>query len=119
MVVYIVIAVVLIIYLVLVGLLGSFFPVESHKWIFRILFWIFGLVGAGVFVWIYAKRQRKRKRAEGALSVEDIDMLARYAEARLASGRMARDPKLAKRPALLVIGEPCSTKTSTVVHSGA
>jgi type VI secretion system protein ImpL len=119
MVVYIVIAVILLVYLVLVALLGSFFPVESHKWIFRVVFWIFGLVGAGVFVWIYAKRQRKRKRREGELSVEDIDLLARDAEARLASGRMARDPKLANLRALLVAGEPGATKTSTVVHSGA
>jgi type VI secretion system protein ImpL len=119
MVVYIVIGVILLIYLVLVGLLGSFFPVESHKWIFRVVFWIFGLVGAGVFVWIHAKRQRRRKKREGELSVEDIDLLARDAEARIAAGRMARDPKLAHLPALLVVGEAGASKTSTVVHCGA
>jgi len=119
MVVYIVIGVILLIYLVLVGLLGSFFPVESHKWIFRVVFWIFGLAGAGVFVWIQVKRQRRLKRREGELAVEDIDLLARDAEARIASGRMARDPKLAHLRVLLVAGEPGSSKTSTVMHCGA
>jgi type VI secretion system protein ImpL len=119
MVVYIVIGVILLIYLVLVTLLGGFFPDDTTKWIFRVVFWIFGLVGAGVFVWIHVKRRRRLKKRDGELSVEDIDLLARDAEARIASGRMARDPKIAHLPVLLVAGEPGTTKTSTIVHCGA
>jgi type VI secretion system protein ImpL len=119
MVAYIVIGVILLVYLILVWLLGNFFPVESHKWIFRGVFWIFGIIGAGVFVWMHAKRQRRLKRREGELSVEDVDLLARDAEARIAAGRMARDPKLAHLPVLIVGGEPGTSKTSTVVHCGA
>ena len=119
MVVYIVIGVILLIYLVLVGLLGSFFPVESHKWIFRVVFWIFGLVGAGVFVWIHAKRQRRRKKREGELSRRRH----RSAGARRRSAhRLGADgsrPQTGPPAALLVIGESGTTKTSTVVHCGA
>ena len=49
MVVYLVIAAILLIYLILVYLLGAFFPSSTHQWVFRIVFWILGLIGAGVF----------------------------------------------------------------------
>jgi type VI secretion system protein ImpL len=49
---------------------------------------------------------------------DEIDSLVRDAEGRLASSNLAQGARLSNLPVVFVIGEPGSTKTSTLLHSG-
>jgi type VI secretion system protein ImpL len=88
---------------------------------------VIGIIAAAVAVWIMSKGNKKAKGAVGgAVGVEaeveevtDIDELLDEAEARLAVAQQEKDSKLGKLPAILLIGERGSAKTTVMVQSGA
>ncbi|MFB3829119.1 MAG: ImcF-related family protein [Bryobacteraceae bacterium] len=92
-----------------------------QAWYFRISMWVLGILALATMLW-YRWKTRKERQAEAAAgagepgSDDEIDVLVRDAEARLASA--GQGAKLGSLPAVFVIGGAGSTKTSTVVHSG-
>jgi type VI secretion system protein ImpL len=87
-------------------------------WFVRGLLWMVGLSGGGLFLW-WRKRRRKTTAEPGADAGagggDEIDLLIRDAEARLAGSNLG---KLANLPVFLVLGPPGAAKTNTVLHSG-
>ncbi len=121
--VYLVTAAVLIAYLV-----GAWFvPPALHLqgrdvWLLRIGLAVIGVAGAGAYLWFYRKQQgdlpSDASDGAGGPGHEEIDGLIREAEARLAAARVEGGAKLNNLPAIFLIGQPSSTKTSTIIHSG-
>ena len=120
MVVYLVTGAVLVVYLVLVWFLGTWLNLRgADLWIFRGVLAVLGLVGAGVSLWFY---YRNKKAAEGMGEpargpAQDVDLVIHDAVRRLRSSSQA-GASLSKSPVIILIGEPGSTKTTTIVNSG-
>jgi len=120
--VYLVTSLVLLVYLLLVWFSGSMLHLQgSNLWIWRIGLSVIGAAAAGLFLW-FKYKERKRRAAETPESAgqahEEIDALIRAAEAKLAAARIEGGAKLGNLPAIFLIGEMGSTKTSTLIHSG-
>ncbi|MBI4877912.1 MAG: hypothetical protein HY822_25045 [Acidobacteria bacterium] len=88
-----------------------------------------GLTSYAIFYWWIQKRQAAKDQAASgaapaagaagaAAGTDDVDLLVRDAEAKLAASRLAAEAKIPLLPVILVMGEPGSTKTTAVVHSG-
>ncbi|MGA9623225.1 MAG: hypothetical protein WBQ65_02050, partial [Bryobacteraceae bacterium] len=111
-------------YLVLAWLAGSALHLDTSR--FYLLFAILAVLGIGgavVFIWLWSKVRPQSAGAAGATGVpsgpdDEIDSLVRDAEGRLASSNLAQGAKLSNLPVVFVIGEPGSTKTSTLLNSG-
>ena len=122
--IYLVTGLALLVYLVVVWFLGSLalHLQGSNLWIWRIGLSVIGMAAAGVFLWF----KRKERRAAGGEASgdaagqahEEIDALIRDAEAKLAGARIEGGAKLGNLPAIFLIGDAGSTKTSTMLHSG-
>ena len=114
----------LLVYLVFVWFLGNLLHLHgSSLWILRIGLSVIGIAAAGVFLWFKRKEERKAAAEAGGAEAagpahEEIDTLIRDAEAKLAAARIAGGAKLGNLPAIFLIGEAGSTKTSTMMHSG-
>ena len=121
--IYLVTGLVLLVYLVVVWLLGGALHLQgSNLWVWRIGLSVIGIAAAGVFLWF---KHKERKRAQGEASGEatgqaheEIDALIRAAEAKLAAARIDGGAKLGNLPAILLMGDAGSTKTSIMIHSG-
>jgi type VI secretion system protein ImpL len=92
-------------------------------WVFRGALWLIGIVAAAVVMWFFWDKDKKEKSAAAASEEapsggEDIAVLLRDAERKLSSAQLAKGAKIGNLPAVLLIGETSSTKTSTMVHSG-
>jgi type VI secretion system protein ImpL len=80
--------------------------------------------GYGLLYWLRSRREQRkaaeaqRGQAEGAGGEQEIDVLVRDAETRLAASLLGKEAKLAHLPAFFLVGETGSAKTSTFVHSG-
>ena len=114
---------ILIVYLVLVWFLGSWLHLhDSDLWILRGGLWLIGLVAAGTFLWYY----RSKKAAQAASGTEpeeqsgpaDIDLLVHEAVRRLKGSTLGRGASLGTLPLVFLLGEPGSTKTTTILQSG-
>ena len=110
-------------YLVLAWLAGSALHLDTSR--FYLLFGILAALGIGgalVFIWFWSKVRPQSGGGAGAPGAagpdDEIDSLVRDAEARLASSNLAQGAKLGNLPVVFVIGEPGSTKTSTLLNSG-
>ena len=108
-------------YLALAWLAGSALHLDTSR--FYLLFSILAVLGIGgavVFIWFWSKLRRGSGGGGGAPSGPDdeIDSLVRDAEGRLAASNLAQGAKLSNLPVVFVIGEPGSTKTSTLLNSG-
>src|SRR5689334_18646017 len=91
-------------------------PAGTKRWVLIGVLWLLGLIAAAVVVWFLSRREKQTAEADtGAPESGEIDALVREAEGKLAA---ARSGKIGSLPAIFLIGEPGSTKTSTVVHSG-
>src|SRR5580765_3704529 len=121
MVVYLVTAAVLVVYLVLVWFLGTWLNLQgSDLWVLRGILSALGLIGAGVFVWFH---HRNKKASEGLSdsargSAQDIDLVVHDAVRRLRSSSQGAGASLTKLPVIILLGEPGSIKTTTIVNSG-
>jgi len=122
MVVYWVTGGILLVYLVLVWFIGTWWHLHgSDLWILRGGLWLIGLVGAGSFVWFYRKSKEAQAPAETG-SVEqsgsaDIDLIVHEAVRRLKSSTLGRGTNLGNLPLVFLLGESGSTKTTTIIHS--
>jgi type VI secretion system protein ImpL len=81
---------------------------------------VLALIGLVVLLVV---RQKKAKAAAAADSAEpvgsdEISMLIRGAEAKLAAAKIENGARVGNLPALLLVGEQGSTKTSVMLHSG-
>ena len=121
--IYLATGLVLLVYLVLVWLSGGMLHLQgSNLWIWRIGLSIIGIAGAGVFLW-FKRKEQKRLMGDASGDAagqahEEIDALIRAAEAKLAAARIEGGAKLSNLPAIFLIGEAGSTKTSIMIHSG-
>ena len=87
---------------------------------------LLGIVAAAVVTWILTQKSSKKSKsedgggtAEAPVEVTDLDELISEAEARLAVAQQEKDTKLGKLPAIILLGETGSAKTTTIVQSGA
>ena len=113
-----------VVYLALTFLIAKLTAVTGNRyWILLIALWIVGLIAAAVIVWVFSRAAKSGGAAPagGAASADapggggEIDVMIREAEAKLAAAHL---PPLGSTPVVIVIGDPGSTKTSTIVHSG-
>jgi type VI secretion system protein ImpL len=85
---------------------------------------VLGVIAAAVITWMMTRGGDKKPaggggaEAEAAAEVTDLDELIAEAEARLAVGQQGKDFKLSKLPAIMLIGETASAKTTAMVRSG-
>jgi type VI secretion system protein ImpL len=87
---------------------------------------VIGIVAAAVMTWIMTRGDKKPGAAGGGggaaeapAEVTDMNELLGEAEARLAVAQQEKDSKLGKLPAIILLGETGSAKTTTMVQSGA
>ncbi len=100
----------------------------SDLWIFRGALSAMGVTSYAVFYWWLNKRQAAKAQREAAASgaapaageggAGEVDLLVREADKRLAQSRLAQDAKLGNLPVIFLLGEPASTKTTTMVKCG-
>ncbi len=97
----------------------------TKLWVFRGLLMLVGLAGVGVFLWFKHNRKKQEEAANAATnpaqageSSDDIDSLIRDAEAKLATAQVQKGVKLGSLPAIFLIGETGTAKTTTIVNSG-
>ncbi len=110
----------LLMYVAFTFMVGKLLKLTGGRlWIMMIALLLLGLIAAAVIVWFFSRNQKKPVSApaggDAPGGTGEIDMLFREAEARMAAAHL--EP-IGSMPVILVIGEPGSTKTSTVVHSG-
>ncbi len=92
-----------------------------------------GITASAFFYWMQAKHAaRKAAKDEGAASEAsgpagsapaaagsgEVDVVVRDADNRLAASQLAQGSRIGNLPAVFLIGEPGSAKTSTMVSSG-
>lgn len=107
---------------------GWLHVVGANLWVLRAGIVALGIIlVAALFLWARSRQPEKpaaveaKPAAEGAapgLPADDIKLLVREAETRLSSSALRRGTKLNSLPAIFVLGEAGSGKTSTVVHCG-
>jgi type VI secretion system protein ImpL len=121
---YIIVGVSVVIWLVLSWFLPVWIGLESTgMWVLRSGLAIIGVLAAVLLVLLRIKRQQEakaRQAAQADTGVSNAELLAivQEAEKRLASSQSAKGQKLAELPLYFVLGDPASTKTSVIVHSG-
>lgn len=109
------------IWFVLSWILANFLKLTGTELLFfRITMMVFGVLGAAAVVWYFWKRKKEESAPEGGAapdgSTDEIDVLIRDAEQRLASA--GQRGRVANLPVVFVMGDPGAAKTSTVLHSG-
>jgi type VI secretion system protein ImpL len=78
----------------------------------------------GLIYWLRSRRDRQKEaeaqrgQTEGVGGEQEIDVLVRDAETRLAASLLGKEAKLADLPAYFLVGETGAAKTSVFVHSG-
>jgi type VI secretion system protein ImpL len=113
---------VLLVYLVLVWFIGTWAnPPGAGIWFLRIGLWLIGLFGAGFAAWWF---HRQAKAAEGtdtefipSAATGEVDLLVRDAVRRLKKSALGRGASLGNLPLIFLVGDPGSTKTTTIIHS--
>jgi type VI secretion system protein ImpL len=113
---------ILLAYLVLVWFLGSWLHLRgSDLWILRGGLAFIGLAGAATFLWFYRKSKTSQAGAGGGPAdtsdAADIDLLVHEALRRLQTSTLGRGATLRKLPLVFLMGDPGSTKTTTILHS--
>jgi len=95
----------------------------QKAWILRIALWLIGLAAAAVVVWFFASKKKQEEKAAAAADEapaggEEIGVLLRDADRKLAAAQLAKGARIGALPAILAMGEASSTKTSIMLHSG-
>ncbi len=116
-------AAVFVVYGILAFFTGNWIGLEGSKlWILRAALWALGLAAAGIVIWFIWNKKKQEEAEEyaegGAASSDDIDLLIRDAESRLAASRVSKGSQIGELPAIFLIGEQGTAKTTTMVHSG-
>src|SRR5271169_4284913 len=121
--IYLVTGAVLLVYLVIAWFMGNLMHLHGRDlWVLRIGLSVIGIAAAGVFLWF---KRKERKQATGDFSPAaagpahtEVDALIRDAEAKLAGARIDGGAKLGNLPAIFLIGDSGTAKTSTMIQSG-
>jgi type VI secretion system protein ImpL len=122
--VVLIVAPILLAYLLLTFFTGNLFGIQGTRlWILRGALWLIGIVAAAVVVWFFWDKEKKEKSAAAAAEEapadgEEIAVLLRDAERKLASAQLSKGARIGNLPAILLLGEAASTKTTTMLHSG-
>src|SRR5437763_5178268 len=117
---YLITGLILLAYLAAIWILGSVLQLKSPDiWVFRIGLSLIGIGCAAAYVWW---RRSKRAAGDGASepvdSSNEIDVLMRDAESRLAAARVPQGSRIGNFPLIFLVGESGAAKTSILVHSG-
>ncbi|MBZ5561570.1 MAG: hypothetical protein LAP13_04030 [Acidobacteriia bacterium] len=119
---YIIASIAFIIWLVLAWFVGSWLHLQGKNlWIFRIALMGLGVAAFAVLIWWFYTSDKEREAEVGPTTGgagDEIDILVREAETRLRASQLGPSARLGSLPAVIVIGEPGSAKTSAVLHSG-
>ncbi len=116
----------IILYLVLTWFLGVWAGLAGNKlWLLRLIMLALGLVAAGIIVWWARPKSGASPATDAAAPAaagsatgpDDIDYLVRAAESKLRSSRAAGGT-IGKLPAIVLLGETGTGKTSIALHSG-
>lgn len=126
---YIIIGSILVTFTVAVSWLGTNIhkvPGLSHAdpFVVQAVVMVIGILAAAIATWIMSKKDKKSGGDEGGTAeapaeVTDLDELLAEAEARLSVAQQEKDSKLGKLPAILLVGDTGSAKTTTMVQSGS
>lgn len=99
--------------------------VGDNVWVVQAVTMAIGMISAGVLTWLGERRsaasQALRDSGTGTVkstAPEDVELVMREADARLKASDMEEGLSLSTLPAVFVIGETDSAKTTTVVKSG-
>lgn len=95
----------------------------SYTWLYMVQL-ILGSMGFGVFGWALWWRQRRERRAQAGQGAAmdgtvELEAIVRDAEARLMQSRLGKEGRIGMLPAIIVLGERASAKTSTILASSA
>ena len=122
--VVLIVAPILLAYLLLTFFTGNLLGLTGTKlWLLRGALWLIGIVAAAVVTWFFWDKQKKEERAaepseEAPAGGDEIAVLMRDAERKLSTAQLAKGARIGNLPAILLLGEVSSTKTSTMMHSG-
>jgi type VI secretion system protein ImpL len=115
---------ILLAYLLIIFFTGSLLGLQGTKlWILRGALWLIGILAAAVVAWFFWDKNKKEKSAAAAAEEEptggeEIAVMLRDAEKKLASAQLAKGARIGNLSAILLLGEASSTKTTTMLHSG-
>jgi type VI secretion system protein ImpL len=119
MAVYIITAVVLVIYIVLTWFVGTWLHLHGVQlWVLRALLWLIGLTGAGAFIWFYRKNRGAVPADAGGVLGPEIDQRVHEALDRLRAMTRSRSSNFGDQTLVLLLGPTGATKTSVVTKSG-
>src|ERR1700683_2957145 len=98
---------------------------DASPFVVQLVIVLVGILSAAILTGIMLSGNKKANKdvagAAGAAHVEeevtDLDELMSEAEARLALAQQEKDAKPSNLPAIFLIGEPGSAKTTVMVHS--
>jgi type VI secretion system protein ImpL len=120
--IYLATAIALILYLVLAWFAGSWLRLQGpNLWLVRVGLAVIGITGAGLFLWFRRKLTRDSAEAgigPGAPILTEIEALLNQADSKLKAAKPTAGASLRTLPVVLLVGEPNSAKTSTMLHSG-
>jgi len=98
---------------------------DANPVVLQSLVIILGIVAAAILSWLTSKKFGSEGGPGGASAAatkeeesQDLDDLIEQAEARLSESQLGKDAKLARLPAIFLLGNSESAKTATMVHSG-
>ncbi|MEQ1354758.1 MAG: type VI secretion system protein, partial [Candidatus Acidiferrum sp.] len=121
---YAAVAVIFVVYLALVYRLCSFLRLSGVQyWVLLGSLAFIGALAIAAFVWFRERKSKTRTAGEsatqtGADSNQDLELLFKEADSRLAASQLGSGAKLGTLPVFFVIGTSGSTKTTTMVQSG-
>ncbi len=122
--VILIVAPTLLAYFLLTFFTGNLLGLQGAKlWILRGSLWLIGSVAAAIVIWYFWDKYKKEQSAaadneEAPSGGEEISVLIRDAEKKLAAAQLAKGSRIGNLPVILVLGEAAGAKTSTMVHSG-
>ncbi|MCX6624984.1 MAG: hypothetical protein NTY38_28775, partial [Acidobacteria bacterium] len=80
-----------------------------------------GIIAAGAWVWYRSRSQASSDADAGAADpggTDEISLLARDADAKLAAAKLAQGGGIRNLPAIILLGDRATTKTSVMANSG-
>lgn len=111
---------VLLAYLILAWLLGSWAGLSgSDLWLLRGLLALLGLAGAGTAVWFHHRRRKlDEDSAQAPTAGDEIGLLLHEATQRIRNSKLGHRSSLRNMPFFFVLGDAASVKTTTILKSG-
>src|ERR1700730_17925397 len=107
---------VLILWLVLAWFMGTWFHLHgSNLWILRGGLAVLGLAGFAGYILLGSGA---KSGPVGGAHGNEVDLLLREADSRLQASSLGRNARVAALPAIFLLGDSGTAKTSTVLQSG-